>query len=875
MKRIVIFLCLLFHSVLLKAETFIVTSNADSGTGSLRAAIDAANANGIIGTDFINFNLIGSTRTDVSISLTTELPILTSNIVIDGTTQPSALLGNPNIRVAIIRVSSTFFNGLRLDNASLIEIYGLSFSNFKADPLGDVDDKKAGVFLYNSRDIVIGDPLKPNCFSNSYAGILAPFVIPRLDNVNIKISSNIFGLGENGINAQPNDSGIDISFLNNSTIGGDTPLEGNLLGANTRAGIALAGAAEQINVTNNRVGLNINGTQVVSSAATGIYVNGESAAPLIKNNIVAGQLKGLYVYFANGGFKLEGNAIGTGLLRTENFSNNIGVHIHLCNKGIIGGDLVAQGNKIVYNKTAVFLEIAYPISILKNSFFCNDVAITYKDLPNGKFVTQSRISNITTTLVSGQYLPNSKIELFYTDDCIDCQGKTWFATVLTDGSGNWIYNGPVTGKVTSMGTNTDGATASFSKPLLINESAVITGVICGQTTGSISLDVYDASSFEWYNSANQLISTSRMLTGVGFGTYYLRAGQKGACDVISQKFTISSANNGINDLQKVITNSSCGLANGSITNISVANNLARTWYNSLGQVVSNADNLLNVNAGTYYFKVGTGSCEVVSANYVIGNNVVTFKARTVNQFPETCSNSNGSVNITAYETEKPDRFEWFDEQGNIISTAENLRNQPAGRYKLIAYGNNGCTNTVGEFEILTSQLPTLDYSSFQQYISCDGKTISTSGLMVNGTSAPYTYKWQDDAGNIIATMLNITGVQKGRYTLSVIDKNGCILVGQTIDFNELISSSLELPNAISPNGDGINDYWEIKGVQNYPLGEFSVFSRDGNRVYYSIGYTKPFDGLYNGGMLPIGVYYYVIDLKTDCGVQSGSLTILR
>jgi gliding motility-associated-like protein len=875
MMRIVVVLCLLFNSVLLKAEIFVVTSNADLGVGSLRAAILAANQNGVTETDFITFNLPGTTRTDVSISLATELPILTSNIVIDGTTQPSALLGNPNIRVAIIRVGSGFFNGLRLDNASLIKIYGLSFSNFKADPLGDVDDKKAGVFLYNSRDIVIGEPLKPNCFSNSYAGVLAPFVIPRLDNVNIKISSNIFGLGENGINAQPNDSGIDISFLNNSTIGGDTPLEGNLLGANTRAGIALAGATEQINVANNRVGLNINGAQVISSAATGIYVNGESAAPLIKKNIVAGQLKGVYVYFANGGFKLEGNAIGTGLLGTENFSNNIGVHIHLCNKGIIGGDLVAQGNKIAYNKTAVFLEIAYPISILKNSFFCNDVAITYKDLPNGKFVTQSRITNITTTQVSGQYLPNSKIELFYTDDCIDCQGKTWFATLLTDGSGNWIYNGTVNGKITSMGTNADGATASFSKPLIINESAVVTGVICGETTGSIGLDVYDASTFEWYNSADQLISTSRTLTGVGFGTYYLKAGQKGACDVISQKFTISSANNGINDLQKVITNSSCGLANGSITNISVANNLARTWYNSLGQVVSNADNLLNVNAGVYYFKIGTGSCEVVSVNYVIANNVVTYKARTINQFPETCGNNNGSVSITAYETEKPDRFEWFDAQGSIISTAENLRDQPAGKYRLVAYGNNGCSNEVGEFEILASQLPTLDFSSFQQYISCDGKTISTSGLMVNGTSAPYTYKWQDDAGNTVSTMLNITGVQKGRYTISLTDKNGCIVVGQTIDFNELISSSLQLPNTISPNGDGINDYWEIKGVQNYPLGEFSVFSRDGNRVYYSIGYTKPFDGLYNGGMLPIGVYYYVIDLKTACGIQTGSLTIIK
>lgn len=875
MKRIVVCLCLLCYSVLLKAEIFVVTTNADSGLGSLRAAILAANANGTTTTDFINFNLIGTTRTDVSIPLETELPILTSNIVIDGTTQLSALLGNPNIKVAIIRIGSSFYNGLRLDNANNVEIYGLSFSNFRSDPLGAVDENKAGIYLYNSKDITIGAPLKPNSFSNNFAGILSPFVIPRFDNVNIKISSNIFGLGESGLLNQPNQAGIDISFLNNSTIGGDLVEEGNLFGFNARAGIALSGATADIIISKNRIGLNINAIKVESAAATGITINGEMARPLIKNNIIGAQLIGIYFDFVNGGFKLEGNEIGTNQLGAFNFGNTTGIHVRFCNKGMIGGDSVSQGNNIAYNATGVLLEIAYPISMLKNSFYCNTTAVSFKDLPAGKTTTQPRISNISTNTVSGRYLPNSKIELFYTDSCPDCQGKTWFATLLTDNNGDWLYNGPVTDKVTSMGTNADGATSTFSKPLIINESAAITGVVCGGTTGSISVTVYDASVFQWFNASNQLVSSERVLTGVGAGNYYLKAGQFGACDVTSVVFTISGSSNGINDSQRVITNEYCGSADGSITNITVANNLNRTWYNSSNQVVSTANDLTGVPEGIYYFKVGEGSCEVRSNNYTVSNITIIYKATVINIIPETCGNNNGSVNITAYETEKPDRFEWFDAQGNIISTAENLRNQTAGKYRLIAYGNKGCANTVGEFEILASPLPMLDYSSFQQYISCDGKTINTTGLTINGSTSPYTYRWQDDAGNTVSTMLNISGVHKGKYTLSVTDKNGCAIVGQTIDFNQLISSSLEVPNTISPNGDGINDNWEIKGVQNYPRGEFSIYSRDGNRVFYSIGYTKPFDGLYNGNSLPTGVYYYVIDLKTDCGVQTGSLTIIK
>ncbi|RZL48716.1 MAG: gliding motility-associated C-terminal domain-containing protein [Pedobacter sp.] len=875
MKRIVVFLFLVTIALHSRPATFVVTSNADAGAGTLREAIIAANANGTAEVDYIHFNISGAARADVSISLATELPVLTSKIIIDGTTQPTALLGNANIKVAIVRGGTDFFSGLRLDNASEIEIYGLSFSNFKSDPLGAVDENKAGIYLYNSKNIIIGAPLKPNCFNNNFAGILSPFVIPRFDNVNIKITSNIFGLGENGLLSQPNQAGIDISFLTDGSIGGDLVDEGNLFGSNTRVGIALGGAATGIKITNNRIGLNINSLLVKSTSATGIIINGETAAPLIKNNIIGGQLVGIYLDYVNGGFKLEGNDIGTNQLGTFDFGNATGVHVRFCNKGMIGGDDLSQGNNIAYNATGVLLEIAYPISMLKNSFYCNSAAITFKNLPEGKSIAQSRIQQISSNAVSGTFVSYGKVELFYTDSCPDCQGKTWFATVLADVNGNWNYSGPVTGKVTCMGTNTDGATSTFSKPLIISASAAIAGVVCGETTGSISVPVYDASVFEWYNAANVLVGRDRVLTGVGAGNYYLKAGQLGACDVTSAVFTIDGSSNGINDSQKVIVNEYCGSGDGSITKIIVANNLTRIWYNASNEVVSTADDLIGVKEGIYYFRAGTGNCEVRSNNYTVGNTIITYKARTVNQIPETCGNKNGSVTITAYETEKPNRFEWFDEQGNLVSDQENLKDYPAGKYKLIGYGDTGCENTVGEFEILTSQSPTIDYSSFRQYISCDGKTISTTGLIINGTSSPYTFKWQDEDGNTVSTLLNISGVEKGKYTLFVTDKNDCVVNGETIDFSQLISSALEVPNAISPNGDGVNDYWEIKGVQNYPLGDFSIFARDGSRVFYSKGYAKPFNGFFNGKTLPTGVYYYVIDLKTSCGVQSGSLTILR
>ncbi|RZJ20346.1 MAG: hypothetical protein EON51_15360, partial [Acinetobacter sp.] len=486
MKKTILLLFLTLIANHIYAAFFTVTSNADNGTGTLREAITLANDNGVTTKDYIYFNIIASEAKDITIALQTELPILTSNVVIDGTTQPSSFLSNPNIKINIIKAVTTFFSALRLDNANNIEIYGLKFSNFNSDPLGAIEDKKAGIFLYNTSDVIIGAPGKPNCFVGNSAGILSPFVIPRFDIDNIKISSNIFGLAENGLTTNANETGIDISFLRNSVIGGDSEAEGNLITANAKNGIALGGATGNVKISNNVIGLNKSLTNVLpSTKANGIYVNGEGAVPLITHNIISGQLQGVLIDYANGGFVISGNKIGTGPLGTENFGNETGIHVNFCNKGIIGGNTIADGNNIAYNKTGVLIEIAYPISMLKNSFYCNNTAaVTFKSIPEGKIITQSRIRNITTTNVSGNYLPNSKVELFYTDSCPDCQGKTWFATLPTDANGNWTYNGPVTGKVTSMGTNSDGATSTFSKPLINNSSAAITGVVCGETTGS-------------------------------------------------------------------------------------------------------------------------------------------------------------------------------------------------------------------------------------------------------------------------------------------------------------------------------------------------------------------------------------------------------
>lgn len=84
-----------------------------------------------------------------------------------------------------------------------------------------------------------------------------------------------------------------------------------------------------------------------------------------------------------------------------------------------------------------------------------------------------------------------------------------------------------------------------------------------------------------------------------------------------------------------------------------------------------------------------------------------------------------------------------------------------------------------------------------------------------------------------------------------------------------------VPNAFSPNGDGINDKWVIRYLDLYPACTVSIFNRYGQPIFRSEGYANPWDGKLNGQPLPVATYYYIIDRKNIGKTITGSLTLLR
>lgn len=148
-------------------------------------------------------------------------------------------------------------------------------------------------------------------------------------------------------------------------------------------------------------------------------------------------------------------------------------------------------------------------------------------------------------------------------------------------------------------------------------------------------------------------------------------------------------------------------------------------------------------------------------------------------------------------------------------------------------------------------------------------TFDLTKVVLTGSSLSY---WMDGAATI--PVVNPTSIDKdATYYIKITTIAGCVAITSvSVSF---INSSLELPNVFSPNADGINDTWEIPVLKYYPESVVEIFSRSGQSLLRSVGYTRSWDGKYNGKDLPTGVYYYIVRLtRTDLPV-SGSVTIIR
>jgi gliding motility-associated-like protein len=223
----------------------------------------------------------------------------------------------------------------------------------------------------------------------------------------------------------------------------------------------------------------------------------------------------------------------------------------------------------------------------------------------------------------------------------------------------------------------------------------------------------------------------------------------------------------------------------------------------------------------------------------------------------------GSIEVEAVNNAGPVTYIWAD--GGMGSLREGLK---AGSYKVIISDSNNCQ---ADSLITITEPDALNLSFEITKPFCPDMPDGEIKLNVSGgTQSGYTYLWSDNS-----TGQNLTGAVSGLYSVTVTDLNNCT-AEKAILLEPMNEFCLEIPNAISPNGDLINDVWNIGLKELYPGIEIRIFNRWGELIWKSeIGYPVPWDGRSNGSILPMDSYHYLIDLHNGSRPIIGHVTIVK
>ena len=265
-------------------------------------------------------------------------------------------------------------------------------------------------------------------------------------------------------------------------------------------------------------------------------------------------------------------------------------------------------------------------------------------------------------------------------------------------------------------------------------------------------------------------------------------------------------------------------------------------------------------------------------------------------------------------------FQWFKDGVQIQGANSSAFSAgEAGTYTVLAYNNDNCSS------ILSNGVKVIVKEPVIASLKANLQIVKKSETKTTGINEPYEYviivtnKGPETATDVLVTDVFPEGIklkesttpQVGRFDYNPITKTvtwkidelaladaelrfkvepdvtGTIINMATVtakeDDPELANnkfvdskevSELKVPNVFTPNGDGANDKFEIKRLEQYPENEITILNRWGNSIYEKKNYQNDWEG----AGLDEGTYFYVLKIKSSTGKWStfkGFITLLR
>ncbi|RZL53083.1 MAG: gliding motility-associated C-terminal domain-containing protein, partial [Pedobacter sp.] len=219
-------------------------------------------------------------------------------------------------------------------------------------------------------------------------------------------------------------------------------------------------------------------------------------------------------------------------------------------------------------------------------------------------------------------------------------------------------------------------------------------------------------------------------------------------------------------------------------------------------------------------------------------------------------------------------FKWFKNGVQVATSinylASRLRNEDEIHCEIT--GSEPCSAPIisDKIKVTVNSLPVIKFDG-DVTLENDGPKLLSPQINDNIVS----YSWAPTIGldNLHIKNPRANPENTTTYTLTVIGEGGCIAQAKV---RVVVLKEIFIPNVFSPNGDGKNDQWVIRNIADYIGTKVQIFNRYGQRVFHSDNFVTPWDGMLGGNQLPIGSYYYILDLANKSKKRyTGSVTILR
>jgi gliding motility-associated-like protein len=226
-------------------------------------------------------------------------------------------------------------------------------------------------------------------------------------------------------------------------------------------------------------------------------------------------------------------------------------------------------------------------------------------------------------------------------------------------------------------------------------------------------------------------------------------------------------------------------------------------------------------------------------------------------------------------------YKWIDNTSGLNSTnvASPIATPSSStEYTVVGYDSYGCFSDTANIKLTVYPLPKVNAGSDVQVMS--GTEVQLTATSQNEISS---WRWSPETYLSCTSCLSPISVPRSElsYIVTGKDKNGCI-ASDTVHIKlQCEESRVAIPSAFTPNGDGKNDFFSIKGI--LMIKHLTIFNRWGNIVFERSNFdagdiSNCWNGVYKGLPQPIDSYVYFVEMQCPSGepfVRKGTVTLLR